>query len=258
VARYLVPPLVTEIGDGKHLVGIEARLLLAAIDDQFDPSATLVSIPLSSIAELERIAADRYREWATSRLKEVIALRRGIGREVLQAISVGMVLVLLVNRSTSPERAQIDRGGRLSSIDNSLYLAAEAFAETITTGRGRSSTEKKLKGGYALSEAKRRLAERLVVEPLKPRKGESRTIYLAEGAEHDVVGFLAHDLARRPGMEVKTLSLAFDRLVSEFRRQTESLATHAGVHERAGETARLRKELLTAFEKARPVLRPTR
>jgi hypothetical protein len=174
ISSYLVPPLVIEIGDNKHLVGVEARLIIDVLERA--TSAALVSVSLEESAALEKQAADLYREWATARLRDVIALRRGTGKEVMQAVSVGVVLVLLINRSTAPSRALVDRQGRLHLIDEAIYKAAESFADVITTGRGRSSGEKKLKGGYALSEAKRRLAERIVIEPLKPKKDEDRTM----------------------------------------------------------------------------------
>jgi hypothetical protein len=252
----MVPPLVLEIGDDKHLVGIEARLVLDVLASHSDES--LVSFSLSECIRLEADAADFYRNLATARLRDVIALRRGIGKEVMQAVSVGVVLILLINRSTSPQRAQVDRGGRLESIDNAVYLSAETFADAITKGRGRSQGEKRLKGGYALSEARRRLAERLIADPVKPKAGEDRRIYLAEGSEDDVITFLANDLARRPGLDTDTLANAFDSLVEAFRRQSKTLATHSGVHERPAETARIRKALIERFTQAKPPIIPTR
>ena len=143
------------------------------------------------------------------KLSDAIALRTGRGREVLQATSVGIVLALLVNRADCPDRAVMRPGdGPGHPIDEALHSAAVAFADAITTGRARSSDSRRLHGGYILSEARRRLADKIAAIP--------DAVYIRPGSVDEVIAFLAGDLARRETLTTEQLSNGFDRLVDHF------------------------------------------
>ncbi len=196
----------------------------------------------------ERRALAIYRDWARYRLSQVIALQAGHGTEVLQATSVGLVLALLVNRSTTPGRAinrlpneQIDR-----RVDEALYAGAIAFADAITPGRQRSPREQRLRGGFPLTEARRRLADRLVIT--KAKRGQTSKVYIPEDRQDEVVEFIVRDLARRRDRpEAAILASAFDKLVKAFRTWSAQLASHGMIFEQPADTARLRDQLLKAF-----------
>jgi hypothetical protein len=193
-----------------------------------------------------------YRKWALKRLRQVVDLRAGTGAEVMQAVAVGLVLALLVNRSDTPERAvvQWDRDTPDGQdIDRAIYSGAEEFASVITPRSRRSSGEQTLKGGYALTEARRRLAERLVV--VSDPELEGARIYVPERYRTEVIEFLGRDLARRPGLDVERLTIAFDRMVSAYRSATQALAYRSMIFERAADTVDMRNELLSAFAEGR-------
>lgn len=249
--KDLEPPLVYPAGDGIYLVGVEGRLLIDAIERSEVGSVVVISD--SAVAEMEHAALQVYRGWATARISQVLELRSGNGREVMQAIAVGIALALLVNRSDTPERAIVGESRETTDgkdLNRAVFTGAEAFAANLSErGKGRSVDEQKLKSGYGLSEARRRLAHRLVI--VRPKSGGSGMIYLPAGYRDEIVRFLGRDLARRPSLTRARLESSFDILVTAYREMAENLAHRSMVFERAGDTADLREDLLAAFDDSR-------
>jgi hypothetical protein len=252
IGRLLVDPIAVHAGESRLLVGVEARLLIGLLDIVENAGSNHVIIDATRAAEAERMALELYRRWSRHRLDEVIALRAGAGREVMQAISVGLALALLVNRSTSRERAVVRRNDRTVDprVNDAIFAAADAFADMIAKRRRRAPGERRLKGGYGLTEARRRLADRLVIEKEHGQDGRQERVYLAAGTDRsarEIIVFLGHDLARRPGLTSEVLAAAFDKLVATYRERSGQLASHGFVHERPADTARLREQLLAAL-----------
>lgn len=244
-AAELSGQVVTEAGGGRLIAGVEARLLLGLLEDGYRRQAAgHWVLPAEAARAAENRALQAYRSWAVRRLSEAIALRRGQGKEVLQATSVGLVLALLVNRADSPDRAVMRPGeGTGHPVDEALHSAAVAFADGITTGRARSSDERRLYGGYMLSEARRRLADKM--------QGYPGAVYIRPDAVGEVIRFLAGDLARRENLTAEQLSDAFALLVEAFRGNARRLAAHNAIFESPAGTRALREELLAAFARAR-------
>jgi hypothetical protein len=244
-ALKLPKEMVTDVGDGRLIVGVEARLVLGLLEDGYrrQPGGHWVLQPVAARAAENR-ALQVYRSWSVRRLSDAIALRTGRGREVLQATSVGIVLALLVNRADSPDRAVMRPGdGAGHPIDEALHSAAVAFADGITTSRTRSSDSRRLLGGYMLSEARRRLADNI--------SGYPEAVYVRSDSVGDVIRFLGSDLARRETLTAAQLSDAFGRLVDVFRDNARKLAAHNAIFESPAGTRSLREELLASFAAAR-------
>lgn len=242
-ALKLPEEIVTDAGDGRLIAGVEARLALDLLEDGYrHQEGGHWVLPPETARAAENRALQVYRSWSVRKLGEAIALQMGQG-EVLQATSVGLVLALLVNRADSPDRAVMRPGeGSGHPIDEALHSAAVAFADSITTGRTRSSDSRRLHGGYMLSEARRRLANKM--------SGYPDAVYIRPGATGDVIRFLGSDLARRENITADQLSDAVSRLIDVFRENALGLAGHNSVYERPADTRRLREELLASFAKA--------
>jgi hypothetical protein len=240
-ALKLPGEIVIDAGDGRFIVGIEARLVYDLLTDSYQRQTGGHWVLLTAAARAaENRALQVYRSWSVRKLSEAIALRSGRGREVLQATSVGLVLALLVNRADNSERAVMRPGeGAGHPIDEALHSAALAFADSITTGRNRSADSRRLHGGYILSEARRRLADKMT--------GYPEAVYIRHDAVDDVIRFLGKDLARRENLTADQLSDAFGRLVEVFRDNARKLAAHNAIFESPAGTRKLREELLTAF-----------
>jgi hypothetical protein len=249
-------PLVVSAGDGILLVGVEARLTIALLVKLQDQRVGAVVSHVDA-AEAERKALDAYRSWGLGRLRQVIDLRSGAGKEVMQAVAVGLVLALLINRSDSPERAVMQWDNATADgkdVDEAIYIGADRFAEALTARSGRSSGEQRLKGGYALTEARRRLAHRVVLVDDPASSGVR--IYVPAKFRNEVIDFLARDLARRPKLTAATLEMAFDRLVTAFRASSRALAYRSMVFERPADTDDLKRKLLSAFADYKQKNRP--
>lgn len=244
-------PLVTQVGDNVSLVGIEARLMLELLEEQYAGDDHLV-LTLADIESAERRAMELYRAWSMARLNQVVALRRGQGSEVMQAIAVGVVIALLVNRSDTEDRAVIRWHHSTADgqqVDSAIFAGAEAFAAEVSRNRSsRAAGEQRLKGGYALSEARRRLANQLVVAPNGKDGGE--LLYIPARHRTEVIAFLGRDLARRPRLTQAVLASAFDALVSAYRGAAGQLAHRGMVFERSTDTRSLKEELLREFSTA--------
>lgn len=244
-------PLIVQAGDKVLLVGIEARLMLALLERRAGGEDHLI-ISQSDVATAEGTAMRIYRTWSMARLNQVVALRRGHGSEVMQAISVGLVIALLVNRSDTEDRAvakwdhwTVDG----EQVDSAIFAGAEAFAAEVSRNRSsRAAGEQRLKGGYALSEARRRLADRLVVAPDSKNGGE--LLYVPVEQRQEVIRFIGRDLSRRPRLTENILSSAFDLLVSSYRGVAGQLAHHGMIFERSTDTRLLKEALLREFSEA--------
>ncbi|MFD7715432.1 hypothetical protein [Streptomyces sp. NPDC059814] len=246
-----VEPLVTDVGGGVLLVGVEARVLLWLLDTK-DLDDGHIFLSPAEVAAMERMALDKYRAWSTARLNQVVALRSGRAAEVMQAVSVGLVIALLINRSDAPERAIPKMSKETPAgkqVNEAIYAGAERFAAVVVPKRSeRSAEERRLKGGYGLSEASRRLAHRLVT--IK-RPGGEDLIHIAQISRPEVVRFLGLDLARRAGLTSNVLETAFDELIRAFRAEAGELAHRSMIFERAADTRRLKSDLMAAFDEAR-------
>ncbi|HET9895297.1 MAG TPA: hypothetical protein VFQ44_10220 [Streptosporangiaceae bacterium] len=245
VTLKLPAEIVTDAGEGRLIVGVEARLVLGLLIDgyQRQPGGHWVVQPATARAAENR-ALHVYRSWSARKLGDAIALRTGRGREVLQATSVGIVLALLINRADNPDRAVMRPGeGAGHPIDEALHSAALAFADGITTSRSRSSDSRRLHGGYILSEARRRLADKM--------SGYPGAVYIRPDSVGDVIRFLGTDLARRETLTTSQLSDAFGRLVDVFRDNARKLAAHNAIFESPVGTRSLREDLLASFAQAR-------
>lgn len=240
-------PITVRVDAQRLLVGMEARLILEALRSPRSEGQPGFSEP--EIAEMYRRAASKYRSWSRKRLDQVIDLITGLGGEPLQPIAVGFVLALLVNRSTVPGRAlsTVPTPREEGTVDEAVLAAANAFANQISGRNGRSN-EHRLKGGYHVSEAARRLGPALV------RKTDS--VYVDASAEGEVIHRLGAELAKRGALNAAEVGAAMDALVRVYRTMFASLALTSPAHERVADTEALKEQLILAFGRARekPVL----
>lgn len=244
----LEAPIVITVDATHHLVGVEARLLLDALTPWVGPERlTRYELPDADVERYLAQALTQYRTWATRRFKQVVDLQSGHGTEALQAKSVGLALALLVNRSTTRERAIVpdERAEDATGAERAVFAGAEAFATLLADRNGRSNSQDRLKGGYATTEARRRLSD-LRIEPVGDPGAAG--YFIRAGGEGRVLQILAGELARRPRVTVDSIAIAFDALVAAFRRTARQEAWRGGIHERPATTAAIRTDLLTEFQ----------
>jgi hypothetical protein len=234
----LPPVLALDAGDGRMLVTPEGRVALELLRTMLEKPGATVVVESADVAAATALVADFYRSLTRKRLDKVRQLAAGEAAPMLP-VAAAFVLLLLVNRSTTRERALDQIPGdpeRRAVIDDAFAPALRAFATTLSGSfkeRDRTLRGLSLYQGYALTEARRRLGSRL-------RQEESR-LWIAEKDEQDVLAFLARDLSRRADSD--RILVAFDALVDNYRMTLPRVANLQLAHERPSHTDDLRRQL---------------
>ena len=128
------PPLTLSVGQGKWLVTPEGRCVLDLLKSL--PKYQAVHyVTAAQVAPYERRLASLYRDWSRHRLNSVVELLEGTNKP-LQIPAAGIVVALLVNRSTSQDRAMV----RFTS-DPERSVVDKAFFAPGAGLRRRSVTE---------------------------------------------------------------------------------------------------------------------
>jgi hypothetical protein len=225
------------------LVTPEGRLLLHAFDEAVDAdSGELVRLSSASFVDAESQLLAFYRELAQQRIRGVLRIRNSQDAPLLLPAGVGTIVFLLINRSTDVDRAirRPNDQTQFQRVDEAIQMVVEAFAETLVPsvrGRGRRRDQYSLYGGYALTEARRRLgADTLVID-------STSRIYLAGGSEQLASARVLWEVKRRPDGP-KHFPRAFDELVAMYREVRPVLAANKMAHERPADTDALRATLL--------------
>lgn len=235
-SRLVGDPLVIGAGvslivtpEGRAIYGLLQETLSESEDDP-------IGIDLgAALSVLDRVY-EGYRRVGVRRLQDAVRLLDGEA-EGLRLPSIGMVLLLLVNGSTSPDKAiRRPRDAKeLSRLDASVATAVAAFADTISQ-RQRDSSHFSLYSGYAITEARRRLGNVLGTSPDE--------IYVEESHIEAVIDRLASELRRtRRSPETALVMDAFDNLVSAYRAERPTWASLGVAHETRAVTALLRMRL---------------
>lgn len=242
-ASQLPAAVLLPSGDARYLVTPEGRVWLDCVEEARDAGdGYLVFTPSQGDVYADQLLA-LYRGWSRHRLDDVIEKRTGAGAPLLPA-AVGIVLLLLVNRSLNPESAirRVRRADAQERIDDVVADVLEPFADRLAgkNKRERRREHYSLWSGYPLTEARRRLAGRLVLDR------DEGFVYIDAASESAVVDFIARDLARRGNADEQTVAEAFDALVEAYRGRLDDLSSLGSGFERIGRTGALRQRLLQA------------
>lgn len=239
------PPMAVSVGPGRWLVTPEGRCVLDLLQSlPGEEPGHLISN--DQLAPYERRLAVLYRDWSRHRLDSVIDLLQGATKP-LQIPAAGIVVALLVNRSTAEERALVrytsDPERRV--IDQAFFGPIEAFADVLAPSRRRSSLSARLISGWMLYEVRRRVGSNMVL--VDARAGRNGSVWIRSAGIDDVVDTVSRDLVRghRARATEERFTNAFDDLVDHLRRDSSALAGYGLAHERPRETRRIRQSFVT-------------
>lgn len=234
--------------DGACLVGPEGRIALDFLDEALAAAGADqvvvfgASVPLEAMAQ----AGNQYREWAHRRIENALSLHAGTG-ETMRPLTVAWLLLLLINGSTSAERAIYPPpAGKSSPVAAAIDKILHLFADPLTASK-RPSKPFSFESSWIVSEAWRRASAVLgpADNPREPRKH-----YIKPGAEGRAIDLVARELMRRRRPPSPSeITLAFDRLVDEYRRQIPVLVQAELTHENRANTRRIRVDLELAVER---------
>jgi hypothetical protein len=240
-APYLSDLLVTPIGNDHGLITLEGRAVLELLRAALAREGPEVILPDDERWALEHQLLYLYRGTSRHRLESVLSLLSGAAAPLLPP-AVATILLLLLNRSTSPDRAITrppDPPGR-QHLDEALAKPVLAFANALAPGK-RKLEHISLYSGYPLTEARRRLSAQLSTDPAN--------LFVRPNAEDDVIRFVVRDLAKRQLPEARVAE-AFDRMVEAYRESASALAAFGVGFERPADTRRLRERLLAQYREA--------
>lgn len=240
---HLPPAFAVDAGQGRILVtpeGVEFRALVAAALLS-DPHGTAIRLTWTDTDDADRRLFELYRGFAMARLRSVVDLRRGAAPPLLPQ-GVGLVLLLLLNGNVGPGRAlpRPDLPQDRRAVDDAVAAVTGAFADVLSpsrTSRTRSPEAYGLYGGYAMSEARRRLGSDLTTDP----------VFLASGSEERVIARLADELRRRPEVDTERVAAAMTALVDAYDRWRPVLASYALAQGRTTAADAVTRALINAY-----------
>lgn len=235
--------LMLAAGPDVALVTPEGRAALwclrrARAAGAFGSADAFVWLDPADRARAVAVVQDQYREWCQRRLRTVSSLLAG-GSGTLRPTAAGMLLTLLVNRNTSPERAvpRPEDLQRRAVISAAITSPSLAFAHALAGRAKARDTGTDLYRGWAIGELARRLGTGLVTDG---------GIYIRPDAEPVAVDRLAEDLRRRPLSLRQRVPDALDAALAEYERSRPVLNSLGLAHERPSHTAALRRRFLDA------------
>jgi len=230
--------LVVVTDDDRRLVTPEGRVVLTCLRLARTGNAITTFDP-DSVNRGHFVLLETYRLWSQQRLRRVVQFSSRDKAPMLLPPGLGVLVLLLVNRSTHDSRAIVvpepedPRGGSLEQAFSSIV---SAYADAIAPSkRGRSVS---LYSTYAVSEARRRLPSQL-------SKNGSR-LFISPGHEQHVIDFVVRQLRRR-SVPPDLAAAAFDRLLAAYRQALPVLAQFGAAHERPAETVRIRSQIVDAL-----------
>lgn len=241
------PPFTFSVGIERSIVTPEGRCVLELLQGlTHDRKGHVISD--AQLIPYDRLLGHLYREWSRHRVQAVVGLLSG-DEKPLQIAAAGVVIALLVNRSTSPSRAlrRFPVGAARDVVDQAFFEAVRAFVRTLSP-KQRPTRDPRLISGWMLYEARRRLGgDVLIVEGAHPNSDGS--IWIEEDKQDKAIEVVARDLGRghRARVTAELLSRALDDLIVAFREQTPRLAGFGLAHERPTNTEKIRDAMMRQF-----------
>ncbi len=238
-------PLVTPAGPSRALVTPEGRLALTLLENKISNAVDdQIRVRHQDTEQIAHDALDFYKQRSFSRLRSVVDFRSGDAPPLLPQ-GVGLILLLLLNGNVGADHplARPSRSEDREVIDAAVASIVSAFAETLVPSRrGRTPDAYSLYGGYAMTEARRRLGSDLTKDPA----------YLVADSRTRVISRVADEVARRtsPPTEEK-LELAISALVRAYLRHRPDLAGYGLAQGSESDGRLLQRDVLAAYRQAR-------
>lgn len=232
-SRFLRPPLILGSAEAQTITP-EGRIVLELLRTASPTSGDVVVLEPDAAYAAEHRAYCLYRDWATQRLRDVLGVSEG--RDSLRLPSIGAVLLLLTNGSTSPDRAlrRLEEAADRDRLDRALARIGLAFWEAVGNGERRDTRAFSLYSGYAWTEAARRFPRAIATNPW----------YVRANAVDELLNGLVSELSRRQRYVPTDVVLrGVEALLKAYQREQPVLAGLGMSHYRAAETRRLQERL---------------
>lgn len=205
------------------------------------PHGSMVAPDPEDAATAQWTLIDLYRAWTRRRLSDVVGLLTS-ETSTLRPAAAGLLLTLLINRNTSPERAL-----RRPREPHQLERVADAVAHPALTyaselgGKKTARSALDLYRGWALGELRRRLGSGFHSE-------FDEGIWLDEEAEAQALQRLVDDVRRRDARGRERVAPAISAALEAYDQHRPQLAALNLAFERPANTNRIRAALEAAAE----------
>jgi hypothetical protein len=241
-------PFILDAGGGRLLVTPEGQELIALVEPLLVESGRGgVHLSWWATDEADQRLLAAYRSLSRQRLESVLRLRGGEAAPLLPA-AIGQILLLLLNGNIGRSRAlrRPDASEDRAVVDEAVAAITGAFVDSLqlssaASNKGPSSAAYSLYGGYALTEARRRLGDDLATDP----------IFVADGAKARVILRMASELARRPELNDERLGRAVDALAGAYGIHRPVLSSYGLAQGHPGAGAELNHDMVEQFLGAR-------
>lgn len=250
------PPDLAELGDlvvqvdsRRALVTPEGRIAMWAIssvsflaDSRRSDADELLWLESSIVTRSWTILAATYRRWNRQRLSDVIALLRE-ETSTLRPSVLGLLLVLLLNRNTAPDRRLPAPDDAISSDAISVALAepALAFVNALDPKSRADARGLGVYRGWAIGEIARRLGQGL---------HRDDGIWIDEQAVPFAEERLVAALVNRPVEELGGVLSALDVFLAAYERVRPKLTSLGIAFEIPSVTRRLLAKITQSVEDA--------
>jgi len=180
-----------------------------------------------------------YRDWNQQRITSVTGLLT-TETATLRPTAAGLLLVLLLNRNTSPDRRlpSPDNPAASAEVSRAIAAPAMAFARELTGTDKSSERGVDLYRGWAMGEIARRLGPGL--------HRSSDGVWIDPNHEDIARRRLVGALGERPDSTRARLPGAIDAALKEYEKVRSVLSGLGVAHERPSNTRRLVEEILAA------------
>ena len=238
----LPAPAILIVDSERSLLTPEGRVLLWAIESSTLGQTYSDVYIAAGTAQMGLTAlSSLYREWSRQRIDGVAGLLNG-ETATLRPTAAGLLLVLLLNRNTSPERRLPAPESPLASDEMSTAIAAPAiaFARELAGSERASERGIDLYRGWGMGEISRRLGSGL------HRAADG--VWITPEAEPAARRRLIEAMADRPPNVRLRLGKAIDAALAEYERVRPALSGLGLAHERPSNTRKLKTDLLAAID----------
>ncbi len=231
------------IDSDRHVVTPEGRVILELMG-RTPVNDDVCLLDPNEVDRAVDLLAETYRSWTSDNLRRVVDLLAG-ETETLRPAAAGLLLVLLVNRNTAPDRAiprVLGDEVRAREIEDAITGPASAWGRTFTSRSG-AVRPFRLYQGWEVGELRRRLGSQLHI-------GDDG-IYVA-GDPKAALARVESDLVRRPASFRAKVPGAFQALVSEYAQRRPVLRGLGVGHEVPSNTAAIEAQLVEAVSAVEP------
>lgn len=237
-------PLFYMLPNNRALITPEGRAALTVIESACtaaDPGDSVIYLDGQTLADVEAALVSTYRLWLRQRLDSVSGL---LDHETstLRPAAAGLLVTLLLNRNTAPERAlpRPRERTKRTALEDALRVPAIAWSSEFT-GKPASLEAFDLYRGWAIGELARRLGDTLHLG------FHDRGLFIDPSHVDDAIDRLVADLKRRPDRLKARVPFAWSSLLNAYREVRPQLVSLGVAYDRASFTRHLGDRILAAM-----------